>query len=214
VSRLPADRQQAARIGGLGLAMVTRIALLFSITWLIALREPVLTVLGQAMSTRDLVLFAGGVFLLWKSATEIHNVVEGGPPADTRKVRARGKVWAVMVQIAVIDIVFSLDSVFTAVGLAQRIEIMVAAIVVAVVFMMLVAKGISEFIERRPTIKVLALAFLLLVGVALIADAFDVHLPKSSLYFAMAFSIAVELVNGRARRTHERRRDRTEPHDR
>jgi predicted tellurium resistance membrane protein TerC len=214
VSRLPADRQHAARLGGLALAMITRIALLFSITWLIALTEPVVTILGQALSTRDLVLLAGGVFLLWKSATEIHTVVEGGPPPDTRKVRAKGKVWAVILQIALIDIVFSLDSVFTAVGLAQRVEIMVAAIVVAVLFMMLVAKGVSEFIERRPTIKVLALAFLLLVGVALIADAFDVHLPKSSLYFAMAFSIAVELVNGRARRKSESRHGRTESHDR
>jgi predicted tellurium resistance membrane protein TerC len=200
VSRLPKDRQHAARLGGLGLAMVTRIALLFSITWLIALHAPLATVAGQVLSTRDVVLLAGGLFLLWKSVVEIQSVVEGPRPVDTRKVRSRGKVWAVILQIAVVDIVFSLDSVFTAVGLAQRIEIMVAAIVVSVLFMMFVAKGISEFIDRRPTIKVLALAFLLLIGIALVADAFDVHIPKGYLYFAMAFSLAVEMINTRARR--------------
>jgi predicted tellurium resistance membrane protein TerC len=200
VARLPADRQHAARLGGLGLAMLTRIALLFSITWLIGLRTPLLTIGGQELSIRDVVLLAGGLFLLWKSVAEIQSVVEGRN-VDTRKVRTRSKVWAVILQIALVDIVFSLDSVFTAVGLAQRIEIMVAAIVVSVIFMMFVARGISEFIESRPTIKVLALAFLLMIGVALVADAFDVHFPKGYLYFAMAFSLAVEVINTRARRS-------------
>ncbi|MEI8258434.1 MAG: TerC family protein [Deltaproteobacteria bacterium] len=200
VARLPADRQHAARLGGLGLAMFTRVALLFSITTLIALRAPLLTIGGQELSPRDVVLLGGGLFLLWKSATEIHAVVEGSPRIETRKVRARRKVWAVIVQIAFVDIVFSLDSVFTAVGLAQRIEIMVAAVVVSVVFMMFVARGVSEFIESRPTIKVLALAFLLLIGIALVADAFDVHIPKGYLYFAMAFSLGIEMINTRGRR--------------
>ena len=199
VGRLPEDRRHAARLGGLALAMVTRIALLYSINWLIGAREPLFAVLGRELSTRDLVLLAGGLFLLWKSVLEIHASVEGERPRPGRKVRARRQVWAVMLQIALIDIVFSLDSVFTAIGLAQRFEIMVAAIVVAVLFMMFVARGISEFIERRPTIKLLALAFLIMIGLALIADAFDVNIPKGYLYFAMAFSISVELINIRVR---------------
>ncbi len=201
VARLPADRQHAARIGGLGLAMLTRIALLFSITWLIGLRAPLLTIAAQELSARDIVLLLGGLFLIWKSVTELQSLVEGPRRTPTRKVRARSKVWAVILQIAIVDIVFSLDSVFTAVGLAQRIEIMVAAIVVSVVFMMFVAKSVSDFIERRPTIKVLALAFLLMIGVALVADGFDVHFPKGYLYFAMAFSLAIEVINTRARRS-------------
>ena len=199
VGRLPEDRRHAARLGGLALAMVTRIALLYSINWLIGAREPLFAVLGRELSTRDLVLLAGGLFLLWKSVLEIHASVEGERPRPGRKVRARRQVWAVMLQIALIDIVFSLDSVFTAIGLAQRFEIMVAAIVVAVLFMMFVARGISEFIERRPTIKLLALAFLIMIGLALIADAFDVSIPKGYLYFAMAFSISVEMINIRLR---------------
>ena len=199
VGRLPEDRRHAARLGGLALAMVTRIALLYSINWLIGAREPLFAVLGRELSTRDLVLLAGGLFLLWKSVLEIHASVEGERPRPGRKLRARRQVWAVMLQIALIDIVFSLDSVFTAIGLAQRFEIMVAAIVVAVLFMMFVARGISEFIERRPTIKLLALAFLIMIGLALIADAFDVSIPKGYLYFAMAFSISVELINIRVR---------------
>jgi predicted tellurium resistance membrane protein TerC len=199
VSRLPRDRQRAARIGGLALAMLTRVALLFSITWLIGARQPLFSLLGQELSLRDLVLLTGGLFLLWKSVSEIHTSVEGPKPQAGRKVRTRSKVWAVILQIAVIDIVFSLDSVFTAVGLAQRVEIMVAAIVVSVIFMMFVAESISDFIERRPTIKVLALAFLMMIGLALVADAFEVHIPKGYLYFAMAFSLLVEMVNMRVR---------------
>ncbi len=198
VGRLPPERRHAARLGGLALAMLTRIALLLSITWLIALNAPLVALAGTEISSRDLVLMAGGLFLLWKSVLEIHTSIEG-PPRERTVVRAPRRVLAVIVQIALVDIVFSLDSVFTAVGLAQRVEIMIAAIVVAVVFMMFVSKGISDFIERRPTIKVLALAFLILIGVALIADALDFHIPKGYLYFAMAFSMAVEMINQRVR---------------
>ncbi len=199
VARLPPARQQSARLGGLALAMLTRIALLLSITWLIALRAPLFTVIGNQISSRDLVLLGGGLFLLWKSVGEIHTSIEG-PRRPVRTLPAQRRLAVVIVQIALVDIVFSLDSVFTAVGLAQRVEIMVAAIVIAVLFMMFVARGISEFIERHPTIRVLALAFLILIGVALIADAFDFHIPKGYLYFAMAFSIAVEMINLRTRR--------------
>jgi len=198
VSRLPAERQASARLGGLALAMLTRIALLLSITWLIALQAPLFTLLGREISSRDLVLLLGGLFLLWKSVTEIHSTMLGTRAA--RNVRAPRRVTTVIVQIALIDIVFSFDSVFTAVGLAQRVEIMVAAIVAAVFFMMFVARGISSFIDRYPTLKMLALAFLLLIGLALILDAVDVHIPKGYLYFAMAFSIGVEMINLRVRR--------------
>jgi predicted tellurium resistance membrane protein TerC len=200
VSRLPPERQRSARLGGLGLAMLTRIALLLSITWLITLRTPLFTLAGNQISSRDLALLAGGLFLLWKSVLEMHASVEESEQRPGRTMRAPRRVITVIVQIAVVDIVFSLDSVFTAVGLAQRVEIMVAAIMVSVLFMMFVARGISEFIERHPTIKMLALAFLILIGVALIAEAFDFHIPKGYLYFAMAFSIAVEMINLRVRR--------------
>jgi predicted tellurium resistance membrane protein TerC len=200
VSRLPAHQQHRARIVGLALAMLTRIALLFSITWLISLTAPLFHAFGQGISGRDMILFAGGLFLLWKSVMEIHSSLEG--PTDeeaTRNVRVMAGFVPVVLQIAVIDIVFSLDSVFTAVGLAQHVEIMVAAIVVAVFTMMFVAKSINEFIDRHPTIKILALAFLILVGIALIADALEFHIPKGYLYFSMAFAFAVEMINIRMR---------------
>ncbi|MFO0336106.1 MAG: TerC family protein [Pseudomonadota bacterium] len=211
VSRLPAHQQHRARIMGLGLAMLTRILLLFSITWLIGLTEPLFHAFGQGISGRDLILFAGGLFLLWKSTSEIHTSLEG--PTDeeqTQNVRVMSGFVPVILQIAVIDIVFSLDSVFTAVGLAQHVEIMVAAIVVAVLTMMFVAKGINEFIEQHPTIKRLALSFLILVGVALIADSLEFHIPKGYLYFAMAFAFGVEVLNIRQR---ARRRVATPPVD-
>jgi predicted tellurium resistance membrane protein TerC len=199
VSKLPQHQRQKARVVGLALAMLTRIALLFSITWLITLTEPLFQI-GQSISGRDIVLFSGGVFLLWKSVMEIHDSLEG--PSDeeqTRNVRVMAGFVPVVLQIAVIDIVFSLDSVFTAVGLAQHVEIMVAAIVVAVISMMFVARTINEFIDRHPTIKILALAFLILVGMMLILDSFEVHVPRGYLYFAMAFSFAVEMINIRMR---------------
>lgn len=201
VSRLPAHQQNRARVVGLALAMLTRIALLFSITWLITLTAPLFHAFGQDVSGRDLILFAGGAFLLWKSVMEIHDSLEGPPDEEqTRNVKVMHGFVPVVIQIAIIDIVFSLDSVFTAVGLAQHVEIMVAAIVVAVGVMMFVAKSINEFIDRHPTIKVLALAFLILVGVALVADSLEFHIPKGYLYFSMAFAFAVEMVNIRVRR--------------
>jgi len=204
-SRLPKAQQPRARVLGLGFAMLTRIGLLFSITWLIGLTAPLFSIgfLEQEISGRDLILLAGGLFLLAKSVSEIHGSLEG--VEQTRKVDAKASfmlviVQLVIVQIGILDIVFSLDSVFTAVGLAQHVEIMVAAIVLAVLVMMFLAAPINEFIDRHPTIKILALAFLILVGVALVADAFDVHIPKGYLYFAMAFSVGVEMVNIRMRR--------------
>ena len=199
-SKLPREQQPRARVLGLGFAMLTRIALLFSITWLIGLTQPLFSVavLDQAISGRDLILLAGGLFLLAKSVSEIHGSLEGAE--QPREVRPTASFMMVIVQIGILDIVFSLDSVFTAVGLAQHVPIMVAAIVIAVVVMMFLAAPINEFIDRHPTIKILALAFLILVGVALIADAFDVHIPRGYMYFAMAFSVAVEMVNIRMRR--------------
>jgi predicted tellurium resistance membrane protein TerC len=200
VSKLPEHQRSQARVVGLALAMLTRIALLFSITWLVTLTKPLFHAFGQGVSGRDIVLFAGGAYLLWKSVIEIHSSLEG--PSDeeqTRNVRVMAKFVPVVLQIAVIDIVFSLDSVFTAVGLAQHVEIMVAAIVVAIVAMMFVAKSINDFIDRHPTIKILALAFLILVGLMLILDAVEVHVPRGYLYFAMAFSMGVEMINLRMR---------------
>ena len=205
VARLPPHQQHRARIMGLGLAMLTRILLLFSITWLIGLTEPLFHACGQGISGRDLILFAGGLFLLWKSTVEIHGSLEGPSDAEqTQNVRVFAGFVPVILQIAVIDIVFSLDSVFTAVGLAQHVEVMVAAIVVAVLTMMFVAKGINEFIERHPTIKMLALSFLILVGVALIADSLEFHIPKGYLYFSMAFAFGVEILNIRLRGRSQR----------
>jgi len=179
--------------------MVTRIGLLFSIVWLTRLVQPWLQVAGRSFSGRDVVLLLGGLFLLAKSVLEIHQTLEG-PPAEAGRTRLRGQLLAVIVQIGLIDIVFSLDSVFTAVGLVRELPIMVAAIVVAIVVMMWVAGSISAFIARYPTVKMLALAFLLLIGVALIAEGLHFEIPKGYLYFAMAFSVAVELVNIRLRR--------------
>ena len=186
--------------------MLTRIALLLSVTWLATLTAPLLSAFGRDFSGRELVLGAGGVFLLWKSVVEIHASVEGPRARPGRAAPARGGVMAIIVQIALIDIVFSFDSVFTAVGLVQQTEIMIAAIVIAVLFMMLVARGVSVFIEAHPTIKVLALAFLILIGVALVAEAFEFHIPKGYLYVSMAFALAVELLNVRVRRGGDRRR--------
>ena len=210
VSRLPPERRESARVTGLALAMLTRIALLFSIVWLTRLTRPLFTlpVFNHEMSGRDIVLFLGGLFLFAKSVTEIHETLEGAESERHAKVFANFTV--IVAQIAVIDIVFSLDSVFTAVGLAtpDQLPIMVAAIVLAILVMMLVARGISTFIEKHPTIKILALAFLILVGVVLVADSFHFDVPKGYLYFAMAFSVGVEMVNIRLRRLMDQRRHR------
>ena len=186
VSKLPLELQQRGRVLGLAFAMVTRIGLLFSITWLIRLTAPWFTVFGEEISGRDLILFLGGLFLLIKSVTEIHGALEG-IESQGRNVKLRSNITAVVIQIGLVDIVFSLDSVFTAVGLAQHVEIMVAAIVVAVVVMMFLARPINEFIDRHPTIKMLALSFLILIGLALVGESLEFHIPKGYLYFAMAF---------------------------
>jgi predicted tellurium resistance membrane protein TerC len=200
VSKLPPELQQRGRVLGLAFAMITRIALLFSITWLIRLTAPLFTVLSEEISGRDLILFVGGLFLLVKSVNEIHTALEGIEDHAGKKVKLRSKILGVVIQIGLIDIIFSLDSVFTAVGLAQHIEIMVAAIVIAVFVMMFMARPINEFIDRHPTIKILALSFLILIGVALIGESFDFEIPKGYLYFAMAFSVGVEMINIRMRR--------------
>lgn len=203
VGRLPPEKRDLARRLGLGLAMGSRIALLMALAWIMRLTEPLFSVFGQEVSGRDLILIGGGLFLLWKSVHEIHNSLEGesdtgheGSAAAAVKVSFAG----VLVQIAVIDIVFSLDSVITAVGLADDIMVMVIAIVAAVGVMLFAAKPIGDFVDAHPTIKILALAFLVLVGVTLIAEGFGTHVPKGYIYFAMAFSFAVEMINIRLRK--------------
>jgi predicted tellurium resistance membrane protein TerC len=203
VGRLPPEKRDIARRLGLSLAMGTRILLLLSLAWIMRLTEPLFSVLGQEVSGRDLILIGGGLFLLWKSVHEIHNSLEGENEAgqDGSAVAKVGVSFAgVLVQIAIIDIVFSLDSVITAVGLADDVMVMVIAIVAAVAVMMFAAKPIGEFVDAHPTIKVLALAFLVLVGVTLIAEGFGTHVPKGYIYFAMAFSFAVEMINIRLRK--------------
>ncbi len=200
VSRLPKELQARGRTLGLAFAMLTRIALLFSITWLIRLTAPLFTVFTEEISGRDLILFFGGLFLMAKSVSEIHSALEGPEDHGAPRVKLQTKILGVVVQIGIIDIIFSLDSVLTAVGLADHVSIMVAAIVIAVFVMMFMAGPIHEFIERRPTIKILALAFLILIGVALVGESFDLEIPKGYLYFAMAFSVGVEMVNIRMRR--------------
>jgi predicted tellurium resistance membrane protein TerC len=211
VSRLPRAQQPRARTLGLALAAFTRIGLLFSIVWLTRLTQPWFSVMGQEISGRDLILAGGGLFLLAKSVLEIHETLEGA--AQERKARVLANLAAIVVQIALIDIVFSLDSVFTAVGLARpdQIGVMVAAIVASIIVMMWLSASISEFVDRHPTVKILALAFLILVGVALVAEGMDFHIPKGYLYFAMAFSVLVEMVNLRLRRLIDHRRNLPKP---
>jgi predicted tellurium resistance membrane protein TerC len=198
VERLPKIQRGSARILGLGFAMFTRIALLFSITWLATLRNPLFRAFGTDVSGRDLILFAGGLFLIVKTLMEFRDMLKGKVRA--RKPGVMNSFLMIIIQIGIIDIVFSLDSVFTAVGLAKHIEVMVAAIVISVLVMMVVSSAVSRFIERYPTIKVLALAFLVLVGAALIADSLELDIPQGYLYFAMAFAVAVEWINIRLRR--------------
>ena len=197
VERLPKIQRGSARILGLGFAMFTRIALLFSITWLATLRNPLFRAFGTDVSGRDLILFAGGLFLIVKTLMEFRDMLKGKVRA--RKPGVMNSFLMIIIQIGIIDIVFSLDSVFTAVGLAKHIEVMVAAIVISVLVMMVVSSAVSRFIERYPTIKVLALAFLVLVGAALIADSLELDIPQGYLYFAMAFAVAVEWINIRLR---------------
>jgi predicted tellurium resistance membrane protein TerC len=198
VGRLPPEQRNRARIGGLAFAMLTRVALLFSIVWLTRLTKPWFHIAEQAVSGRDLILFLGGLFLLAKSVLEIHHTLEG--VEEQRTAKAYSGFVMTIVQIGIIDIVFSLDSVFTAVGLAQHLPVMVAAVVVAILVMMVVSGPIASFVDRHPTIKILALSFLILIGVALIAEGAHFEIPKGYLYFAMAFSVVVEMINIRLRK--------------
>jgi predicted tellurium resistance membrane protein TerC len=198
VGRLPAAQRNRARTIGLLLAMGTRILLLLSLSWMMTLTVPLFGLFGHDISGRDLILIVGGLFLLWKSVHEIHNSLEG--EADEQAGAAvRATFAGVLVQIAIVDIVFSLDSVITAVGLVDQLAVMVIAIVAAVGVMMIAAKPIGDFVDRHPTIKMLALAFLILVGFALVAEGWNFHVPKGYIYFAMAFSVAVEMLNLRLR---------------
>jgi predicted tellurium resistance membrane protein TerC len=198
VGRLPARRRPLARNLGLGAAMVTRILLLLSITWVMALTEPLFSLLERSVSGRDLILLFGGLFLLAKATMEIHGSLEGEEHREPS--RAVASFAGIIAQIGIIDIVFSLDSVITAVGLAKDVEVMVAAIIAAVLVMMWAAGPIGDFVDRHPTFKMLALSFLILVGVALVGEGLGLHIPKGYIYFAMAFSVGVELLNMRVRR--------------
>lgn len=198
--KLPKDQQARARFVGLALAMITRILLLLTIVWMARLTDPLFEVWAHAFSGRDLILILGGIFLVWKSTHEIHDKMEGDHEAGGPKA-ARAKFSSVIIQIILLDIVFSLDSVITAVGMVNNIPIMVAAVVVSVIFMMFFSGPISGFVERHPTVKMLALSFLLLIGVALIADGFGQHISKGYIYFAMGFSVFVEFLNIRIRKS-------------
>ena len=200
VARLPPARQEAARITGLTLAMLTRVALLFSIVWLTSLVQPLFHVGDRDVSGRDLILLGGGLFLLAKSVLEIHHTLEGAGRQTARAQKVYASFTMIVVQIGAIDVVFSLDSVFTAVGLAKELAIMVAAIIASILVMMWISRSVSAFIERYPTIKMLALAFLILIGIALVAEGVHFEIPKGYLYFAMGFAVVVELVNIRLRR--------------
>lgn len=195
--KLPEHQQAKGRTVGLALATITRVLLLVSLTWVMRLTAPLFVLLENEISGRDLILILGGLFLIGKSTHEIHDRLEGSEGRASAKVKA--KFSSVIIQILLIDIVFSLDSVITAVGMARHIEIMIAAVVIAVAVMILAAGAISRFVERHPTVKMLALSFLLLIGVTLIAEGFDQHISKGYIYFAMAFSVFVEMLNLRMR---------------
>jgi predicted tellurium resistance membrane protein TerC len=202
VGRLPKAVQKRGRTIGLALAMITRILLLLSITWVMSLSADLFSIADLAFSGRDLILIGGGLFLLAKSTLEIHSGLEG-EEHERGSGAARATFTSVIVQIAIIDIVFSLDSVITAVGMADHVEVMIAAVVVAVLVMMFLAGPIGEFVDRHPTIKMLALSFLILIGMALVGEGFEFHIPKGYIYFAMAFSVAVEMLNIRMRKKME-----------
>ena len=197
VGRLPEHQRATARKLGLGLALVARLVLLFSLSWVMGLTQPWFTVFAQAISGRDLILILGGLFLLAKATHEIHNSLEGDEPEGSPGAAGLSTV---LIQVAVLDIVFSLDSVITAVGLVEQVTVMAIAIILAVVVMLVAAKPIGDFVDRNPTIKILGLSFLLLVGLTLMVEGFDVHVPKGYIYFAMAFSVCVELLNIRMRK--------------
>lgn len=192
VAKLPQQHQNKARRIGLLGAMLMRLGLLASIAWVIKLTNPLFYIMEQAISVRDLILFCGGLFLIWKSSQEIHETIEGNPEEHNSKVYS---FFGAIVQIMLLDIIFSLDSVITAVGLSDHLFIMMAAVVIAVLVMMLSARPIGEFVERHPSVKMLALSFLILVGFTLILESVDIHVPKGYIYFAMFFSMLVETFN-------------------
>jgi predicted tellurium resistance membrane protein TerC len=198
VDKLPPEKRDIARRLGLFMAMFMRVGLLLVLAWIVGLVAPLFTVLGQAISGRDLILILGGMFLIWKSTGEIHQSLEGVEGTASSAVQAT--FTAVILQIMVVDMVFSLDSIITAVGMVDNVVVMISAVVVSVALMMLFAGGIGRFVSDHPTIKMLALAFLVVVGVVLIAEGFDHHVPKGYIYFAMAFSVGVEMLNIRMRR--------------
>ena len=195
VDKLPVEERPRARFLGLAFAMVTRILLLLCITWVMQLKDPLMHVMGHAISGKDLILIGGGLFLLWKSTKELHHKIEARDEEGPSTGKARAKLVAILVQIAILDIVFSLDSVITAVGMVDHVLVMIIAVMIAVGFMMIFAGSVSNFISKHPTVKVLALSFLLLIGTTLIAEGFQVHFQKGFVYFAMAFSVFVEMLN-------------------
>lgn len=205
VSKLPYERREKARKFGIAVACVTRVALLLTLAWLAGLTRDLFSVFGQGISVRDLVLILGGVFLLVKGTGEIRDILQGEGESEDIDTKPKNAFWAVIAQIAVIDIVFSLDSVIAAVGMANQTPVMVAAILLAVAVMLLAATPIGKFIDNNPTIKMLALAFIVLVGAFLVAEGFEAHVPKGYIYFAMAFSAAVEMLNLWAKKRAQQR---------
>ncbi len=203
-SKLPAGEQQRARSLGLTLALVMRLGLLFTISWMMRLTEPLFSVLGRGVSGRDLILLIGGLFLVGKATYEIHDKLEVAHETQASGARAHASFLAILIQILLLDVVFSLDSVITAVGMAPSIVVMMLAMVIAVGVMLIFAKPISDFVEKHPTMKILALSFLLLIGVVLIADGLGQHISKGYIYFAMAFSLLVEMINLRVRRKQQK----------
>lgn len=203
VGRLPEEQRDKARVIGIALAMITRLLLLFSITWVMGLTEDIFTLFGHNISGRDIILIGGGLFLLTKSTREIHDSleIEGEEHIQNKK---KASFVGILIQIAILDVVFSLDSVITAVGLVDELPIMVIAIVTAVMVMLFASKPISDFVDNNPTLKILALSFLILVGMTLIVEGLDVHVPKGYIYFAMAFSVVVEMLNIKMRKRNSR----------
>ncbi len=210
--KLPAEQQGKARYIGLSMALIMRVILLFSLSWVMSLTQPLFTlpVVNHAVSGRDLILIIGGLFLIAKSTHEIHGSLEGEEGAASKKVYA--SFTSVIIQITLLDIVFSLDSVITAIGMVDQVWIMIAAVVVSIIAMMLFASSIGAFVQRHPTVKMLALAFLLLIGVTLLAEGFHQKIPKGYIYFAMAFSVMVELLNMRLRKTKQKPVDLHKPY--
>jgi len=202
VDKLPAQQRESARKLGLFMAMFMRVGLLLVLSWIVGLVAPIFSIGSQEISGRDLILIAGGLFLLWKSTTEIHQTLEGSEHGHSNKSKAT--FWSIIAQIMVIDLVFSLDSIITAVGMVEDVQVMIAAVVASVALMMVFARGISEFVSAHPSIKMLALAFLVVVGVVLVAEGFEHHIPKGYVYFAMAFSVIVEMLNIRYRRKNSK----------